>query len=52
MLHLLNGDATAAVFPDSLPGKRAVWRESEAMLARAGGQSGEFFWVFPPPRRS
>lgn len=27
MLHLLNGDATAAVFPDALPGERAVWRD-------------------------
>ena len=27
MLHLLNGDATAAVFPDTLPGERAVWRD-------------------------
>jgi hypothetical protein len=27
VLHLLNGDATAAVFPDSLPGERAVWRD-------------------------
>lgn len=27
MLHLLNGDATAAVFPASLPGRRAVWRD-------------------------
>src|SRR5919108_5402680 len=27
MLHLLNGDATAAVFPDALPGERDVWRD-------------------------
>jgi hypothetical protein len=27
VLHLLNGDATAAVFPDTLPGERAVWRD-------------------------
>jgi hypothetical protein len=27
VLHLLNGDATAAVFPDALPGERAVWRD-------------------------
>ena len=27
MLHLLNGDATLAVFPSSLPGHRAVWRD-------------------------
>lgn len=27
MLHVLNGDATAAVFPDALPGERAVWRD-------------------------
>ena len=27
MLHLLNGDATASVFPPSLPGERAVWRD-------------------------
>jgi hypothetical protein len=27
MLHLLNGDATAAVFPAALPGERAVWRD-------------------------
>jgi hypothetical protein len=27
VLHLLNGDATAAIFPDSLPGERAVWRD-------------------------
>ena len=27
MLHLLNGDATAAVFPSTLPGDRAVWRD-------------------------
>jgi hypothetical protein len=27
MLHLLNGDATLAVFPATLPGHRAVWRE-------------------------
>ena len=25
MLHVLNGDATAAVFPSTLPGERAVW---------------------------
>jgi hypothetical protein len=27
VLHLLNGDATASVFPDALPGERAVWRD-------------------------
>jgi hypothetical protein len=27
VLHVLNGDATAAVFPDTLPGERAVWRD-------------------------
>ena len=27
MLHLLNGDATLAVFPATLPGGRAVWRD-------------------------
>ena len=27
MLHLLNGDATLAVFPSTLPGHRAVWRD-------------------------
>lgn len=27
MLHLLNGDATAAVFPNTLSGERAVWRD-------------------------
>jgi hypothetical protein len=27
VLHLLNGDATAAVFPEALPGQRAVWRD-------------------------
>jgi len=27
VLHLLNGDATAAVFPETLPGQRAVWRD-------------------------
>lgn len=27
MLHLLNGDATAAAFPSALPGDRAVWRD-------------------------
>jgi hypothetical protein len=27
MLHLLNGDATSAVFPSTLPGDRAVWRD-------------------------
>jgi hypothetical protein len=27
VLHLLNGDATAAVFPATLPGDRAVWRD-------------------------
>lgn len=27
MLHLLNGDATATVFPDTLPGRSAVWRD-------------------------
>ena len=27
MLHLLNGDATLAVFPATLPGRRAVWRD-------------------------
>jgi len=27
VLHVLNGDATAAVFPDPLPGERAVWRD-------------------------
>lgn len=27
MLHLLNGDATLAVFPATLPGHRAVWRD-------------------------
>jgi hypothetical protein len=27
VLHLLNGDATLAVFPASLPGHRAVWRD-------------------------
>ncbi len=27
MLHLLNGDATLGVFPATLPGHRAVWRD-------------------------
>jgi hypothetical protein len=27
VLHILNGDATAAVFPAALPGDRAVWRD-------------------------
>jgi hypothetical protein len=27
VLHLLNGDATLAVFPATLPGHRAVWRD-------------------------
>ena len=27
MLHLLNGDATLAVFPPALPGHRGVWRD-------------------------
>jgi hypothetical protein len=27
VLHLLNGDATLAVFPSTLPGQRAVWRD-------------------------
>jgi len=27
VLHLLNGDATLAVFPPTLPGRRAVWRD-------------------------
>jgi hypothetical protein len=27
VLHLLNGDATAAVMPDAIPGARAVWRD-------------------------
>lgn len=27
MLHVLNGDATLAVFPPTLPGHRAVWRD-------------------------
>jgi hypothetical protein len=27
VLHLLNGDATLAVFPSTLPGLRAVWRD-------------------------
>jgi hypothetical protein len=27
VLHLLNGDATLAVFPSTLPGDRAVWRD-------------------------
>ena len=27
MLHVLNGDATLAAFPSTLPGDRAVWRD-------------------------
>ena len=27
MLHVLNGDATLTVFPSTLPGERAVWRD-------------------------
>jgi hypothetical protein len=27
VLHLLNGDATAAVFPSTLPGEREIWRD-------------------------
>jgi hypothetical protein len=27
VLHVLNGDATATVFPSTLPGNRAVWRD-------------------------
>jgi hypothetical protein len=27
VLHVLNGDTTAAVFPTTLPGERAVWRD-------------------------
>jgi hypothetical protein len=38
VLHILNGDATAAVFPNRLPGERAIWRDI-LMEARAGSSS-------------
>jgi hypothetical protein len=46
MLHLLNGDATAAVFPDALPGERAVCDILMEGPARAGADA-RAAWLAP-----
>jgi hypothetical protein len=48
VLHLLNGDATAAVFPDSLPGERAVWRD--ILMEGPAGADAETRAVWLAPR--
>jgi hypothetical protein len=49
VLHLLNGDATAAVFPSSLPGRRAVWRD--IMVEGPAGADGAARAAVLAPRR-
>ncbi|HEV8584416.1 MAG TPA: hypothetical protein VGT02_05555 [Methylomirabilota bacterium] len=47
MLHLLNGDATAAVFPDELPGERAVWRDILMEGPASGDAEARAQWLAP-----
>jgi len=47
VLHVLNGDATLAVFPPTLPGERAVWRDImvEGPAVDDGAERGA--WLAP-----
>jgi hypothetical protein len=47
MLHLLNGDATAAVFPAALPGERAVWRDILMEGPAGAGAEERAAWLAP-----
>ncbi len=47
MLHLLNGDATAAVFPDALAGERAVWRDILMEGPAGAGTETRAAWLAP-----
>ena len=47
MLHLLNGDATASVFPDTLPGERAVWRDILMEGPADGDADTRAAWLAP-----
>ena len=47
MLHLLNGDAAAGVFPDALPGERAVWRDILMEGPAASDVATRAAWLAP-----
>jgi hypothetical protein len=47
VLHLLNGDATAAVFPSTLPGDRAVWRDIMVEGPPVDDGAGRARWLAP-----
>jgi hypothetical protein len=47
MLHLLNGDGTAAGFPDALPGERAVWRDILMEGPAGAGAAARAAWLAP-----
>ncbi len=47
MLHLLNGDATAATFPEALPGERAVWRDILMEGPADGDGDARAQWLAP-----
>ncbi len=54
--HLLHYDPVSLKMHSCLGWTETALQQEAAFLtreaARAGGQSGEFFWVFPPPRRN
>jgi hypothetical protein len=47
VLHVLNGDATAAVFPPTLPGERTVWRDILMEGPAAGDADARAAWLAP-----
>lgn len=47
MLHLLNGDATLAVFPSTLAGDRAVWRDIMVEGPALGDGAARGAWLAP-----
>jgi hypothetical protein len=47
VLQLLNGDATAAVFPASLPGERAVWRDIMVEGPAVADGAARAAWLAP-----
>jgi hypothetical protein len=47
VLHLLNGDATAAVFPSTLPGRRAVWRDIMVEGPAVNDGAARAAWLAP-----
>ena len=47
MLHVLNGDATAAVFPHAIVGERAVWRDILMEGPAAADAETRAAWLAP-----